>query len=221
MTSSEKKVSIEDVAGETEIDITTPSDAQLDEDEAMLRALRIDLPGTANAPSGIVSISVTDRFPKREFFRCHPDTVAMHLIDHVAGLETEFYAVVPAMLAELASIGIDAMPYKLFELITAEGAVRIIPCRQADIDGSQNEWTRTREIALTRGHKSWVRIISDRANGRYRVFEAPPNRFPDPVFPDLTWGQLVRLAFKDRGRLIDSPNHPLFRKWAGRDGDAA
>jgi hypothetical protein len=168
-----------------------------------------------------VSISVIDRFPKREFFRCHASTIAISMVDHVAGLETEFHAVLPAMLPELASIGIDALPYKLFQLITAEGAVKIIPCRQADIDGSQNEWTRTREIALTRAQKAWVRVITDKANGRYRVFEAPLGRFPEPIFPGHSWAQLVRLAFTDRGRLIDSPNHPLFRKWAGRDGDAA
>jgi hypothetical protein len=40
----------------------------------------------------------------------------------------KFHAVLPAMQPELASIGVDAMPYKLFQLITAEGAVKIIPC---------------------------------------------------------------------------------------------
>jgi hypothetical protein len=221
MTTSEKKLSPEaiEATDETEVDTSAPTDAQLDEDEAMLRALRIDLPGTANVPTGIVAISVTDRFPKREFFRCAIETVTMHLVDHVAGLETEFHAVMPSMLAELASISIDAAPYKLFQLITAEGAVKIIAVRQAEVDGSQNEWTRSKEVALTRAQKTWVRAISDMANGRYRVFEAPSGRFPEPVFPGHTWGQLIRLAFTDRGRLINSPQHPLFRKWAGHDRD--
>jgi hypothetical protein len=66
-----------------------------------------------------------------------------------------------------------------------------------------------------------VRVITDKANGRYRVFEAPPGRFPEPLFPEHSWAQLVRLTFTDRERLIDSPSHPSFRKWAGLDGDAA
>ena len=32
-------------------------------------------------------------------------------------------------------------------------------------------------------------------------------------------GQIFRLGFRDRGRLIDSPEHPLFKKWAARDSD--
>jgi len=28
----------------------------------------------------------------------------------------------------------------------------------------------------------------------------------------------MRMAFKDKGRLIDSPDHILVQKWAGRDG---
>jgi hypothetical protein len=195
-----------------------PTEAELDEDEAMLRALRLDLPGTAGAPSGIVSIGVSDRFPKREFFRAHPDNSAVFLmVDHAAGMDVEYHIIAQAMVPELASIGIDAVPYRLFEIITADGAVRLIPVRQADVDGSVNEWNRTKEIALTRAQTVWVRAISDRANGRYRVFEATPGRYPDPLWPDLSLPKLVRLAFTDRGRLIDSPEHPLFKKWAGRD----
>jgi hypothetical protein len=139
------------------------------------------------------------------------------MVDHAVGMETEWHAVRPEMTAELASIGIDVLPCRLFEVITAEGAIKIIPCRQADIDGAQNEWIRTKEIALTRAQKVWVRAISDKVNGRYRVFEAPLGRFPEPQFPDHTWGTLVRRAFGDRGRLIDTPAHALFRKWAAKD----
>jgi hypothetical protein len=133
-------------------------------------------------------------------------------------MDKTFYAVLPTMISELSSIGIDPTPYRLYLILTSEGALRIVPCRQADTDGSLNEWNRTREIAIVRAQKVWVRVISDRANGRYRVFPAPPERFPEPLFPAHSWAQLVRLAFTDRGQLIDGPEHPLFKKWAGRDG---
>jgi hypothetical protein len=196
-----------------------PSEAQLDEDEAMLRALRIDLPGTAGAPSGIIAITCTDKLPKKEFIRSSRDVIAMNLVDHAAGMETELHAVTPNMLAPLLAIDIYPAPYKLFQVLTADGGFRIIAIKQANADGQQNEWTRTKETALIHAQKGWVRSVSDRENGRYRVFPAPTGRFPEPpIFPQLTWGQIVRLAFTDRGRLIDSPQHPLFMKWAGRDG---
>ena len=201
------------------LELPPPSPEQLDEDERMLRALRLDLPGTSNAPSGIISISVSDRFPRREFFRSYPETVIINLVDHAVGFDVEYHAVAPSMIAELASIGIDALPFRLFFILTAEGGHKIVPVRQADIDGSTNEWNRTKEVVLTRAQQEWVRAISDRANGKYRSFPAAPGRFPEPVFPDLKWPKLVRLAFTDRGRLIDSVDHPLFRKWSSRDGD--
>ena len=117
----------------SEPDTFTPTDQQLDEDEMTLRALRLDLPGTGGTPTGIVSIAVSDRFPRREFFRTHPThTAVLPMVDHAAGMDI----VTPPMVPELASIGVDALSYRLYEMLTAEGAVRVIPVRQADLDGS-------------------------------------------------------------------------------------
>jgi hypothetical protein len=210
-----KPRSIEITGDETPIE---PTREQLDADEAALRALRIDLPGTAGAPTGIVSIAVSDKFPRREFFRTHPTNIwEMAMVDHVSGMDVEHHAVMPAMVPELGSIGVDALPYRVYELLTAEGALRLMPVRLADIDGSLNEWSRTKQIVCARGARAWVRAVTDRANGRYGVFEAQEGRFPDPVFPDYGMGKLVRLAFTDRGRLIADAQHPLFLKWAARD----
>jgi hypothetical protein len=191
----------------------------LDEDERALRALRLDLPGSNVAvPNGIIALTVSKRFPGREFFRAHPDYhPTMHVIDHAAGLDLEYHVVSPSMVPELASIGVDVLPHRIYVTMTTEGAIRLIPARQADIDGSQNEWNRTREVVLLRGMTHWVRAISDRANGRYRVFQAAEGRFPDPLWPEMSLAKIIKLAFTDRGHLIDSPEHPLFRKWAARD----
>jgi hypothetical protein len=207
-----------DEDGRPFLKVVDPSDEELDEDERALRALRLDLPGSGNAPpTGIVSPAV-GRVPRREFFRTHPThQVVLPVVDHTSGLDVEFHVVAPSMVAEFASIGIDVIPHTLYQIITTEGAVRLVPVRRADPDGSQNEWNRTKEIALLRGVKDWVRIVTDRPNGRYRVFEAPQDRFPEPVWPDMKLGRIIKLAFTDRGQLIDSPEHPLFKKWAARD----
>jgi hypothetical protein len=208
----------DETASRQRLKVVEPPAEELDEDERALRALRLDLPGSSNVPSGIVSLSV-GKIPRREFFRTHAEhRVVLPVVDHIAGLDTEFHVVAQPMVPELASIGIDVLPHTLYQIITAEGAVRLVPVRQADLDGSQNEWNRTKEIALVRGVKAWVRIVTDRANGRYRVFEAPEGRFPEPLWPDLTLAKIIRLAFAERGHLIDSPEHPLFKKWAARDG---
>lgn len=209
-----------DEDGRPLLKVVDPTDEELDEDERALRALRLDLPGSNNMPpSGIVSLSA-GKIPRREFFRTHPEHRAVFpLVDHVAGLETEYYLVAPPMVPELNSIGIDPLPHAVYQIITVDGTTRLVPVRQADMDGGQNEWTRTKEIALIKGIKNWVRLVSDRANGRYRVFPAPDGRFPNPLWPDLSLAKLIKLAFTERGHLIDSPEHPLFKKWAARDAD--
>jgi hypothetical protein len=56
-------------------------------------------------------------------------------------------------------------------------------------------------------------------NRCYKVFPAPAGRFGDPQWPELKPSKILRLAFRDKGRLIDSVNHPLFLKWTARDSE--
>jgi len=100
-------------------------------------------------------------------------------------------------------------------IVTPRGGVRIIPI-SCETD---NEWVRTKEIGLLEGEKRWVRIYSDKENTSYKVYPAPDGRYADPIWPELKPSKIFRLAFRDKGRLIDSPEHPLFKKWAARDRD--
>lgn len=218
MTSKRPTNPTNELASEVSAEPTEEHEA-LDQDERELRALRLDLPGGGSTGAGIVSISV-GKIPRREFFRTHPTIrLLMPMLDHTAGMETEFYLVAKSMVEQLAAIDIETHAYALYLITTQEGAVRWVPVRQEGNDGSQNEWNRTKEIALVKGISGWVRLVSDKANGRYRVYPAPDGRFPDPAWPDLSEAKLLRLAFRDRGNLIDSVEHPLFRKWAALDHD--
>ena len=78
---------------------------------------------------------------------------------------------------------------------------------------------RTKEIGLREGMKKWVRLFTDQENNAYRVFPAPAGRFADPIWPELTHAKIFRLGFRDKGRLVDSTEHPLFKKWAAMDAE--
>jgi hypothetical protein len=92
-----------------------------------------------------------------------------------------------------------------------------VPVRLANADGEQNEYHRTEEIGVLRGMEEWVRLFTDLENHCYKVFSAPAGRFSDPQWPVLKLARIFKLAFRDKGRLIDSTEHPLFKKWAARD----
>ena len=192
---------------------------QLDEEEQEFRAMRRDLPGVkGEGAAGIVAISVGKAPAKNEFFRTHPDfrpIVAM--VDLEVGMERQFFAVTKEMVTALHGIGITVSDHVLYLTVTARGGVRIVPVRLANNDGEQNEYARTKEIGLVQGRTQWVRLYTDLENKCYQVFPAPAGRFAEPVWPELKQARIFKLAFRDKGRLVDSTEHPLFKKWAARD----
>jgi hypothetical protein len=195
---------------------------ELDEEEKEFRKLRRDLPGVHGAAAaGIVAIGVHKDPIKNEFFRTHPDfRPIVQIVVAEVGLERQFFAVAPNMVEPLTSIGINIADHTLYLIITPRGAMRAIPIRCPGPDGEQNEYSRTKELALLQGMDEWVRIYSDLENKAYRVFTAPAGRFADPQWPPLKSAKLFRLMFRDKGRLLDSTEHSLFKRWAARDEDA-
>jgi hypothetical protein len=189
----------------------------LDEDEAEFRKLRRDLPGVKGASAiGIVSIGVSKIPGKNEFFRTHPEfRPVVPLVDVEVGMEKQYFAVEDAMVVALAGIGITVSDHTLYLTVTPRGAVRLIPINCA----TDNEYARTKEIGLLDGIKQWVRLYTDQENKVYKVYPAPAGRHADPIWPELKPAKIFRLAFRDKGRLVDSTQHPLFKKWAARDHD--
>jgi hypothetical protein len=194
---------------------------ELDEEEREFRALRRDLPGVKGASSaGIVAISVGKTPAKNEFFRADRTfRPIVPIVDHEVGMERHYFAVTADMIENLNGIGITATDHVLYLTTTTAGAIRIVPVRQANADGERNEYNRTKELGLLQSIDEWVRLFTDEANRCYKVFPAPAGRFGDPQWPDLKPAKIFKLAFRDKGRLIDSPEHPLFKKWAARDSD--
>ena len=222
----EKKIELPEqppaeMAPATEASIPPEMVEALDEDEAEFRALRRDVEGVKGAGAiGIVTIAVGKMPGKNEFFRTYPDFQAIvPIVNLEVGMDKHFFAVTPDMVTALASIGITVTDHTLYLTCTSRGAVAIVPVRCAGPDGQQNEFDRTKEIGLVQGIDEWVRLYTDQENRCYKVFPAPAGRFSDPLWPELKPAKIFKLAFRDKGRLIDSVEHPLFKKWAARDTD--
>ena len=50
-----------------------------------------------------------------------------------------------------------------------------------------------------------VRLYTDLENRCYKVYPAPAGRYGEPQWPELKPAKVFRLAFRDKGRLIDDP----------------
>jgi hypothetical protein len=108
----------------------------------------------------------------------------------------------------------SAHPHKLYVLMNRVGNVRVVPVKLAGHDGKQNEWHRTRQLALEKGNAQWVRMNTNKPAGRYEWHPAP-TEFPDPIWPDLTIGEILQIAFGDLGRIIDKVEHPVIQVLRG------
>ena len=194
---------------------------ELDEAEKEFRALRRDVPGVKGAAdAGMLTVSVGKQItPKNEFYRTHKTfRPVVPIVNVEVGMDKHFIAVMPNMVESLASMCITVADHTLYLTVTPEGGFRIIPVRGSNTEGEQNEWDRTKEKALLAGEDEWVRMYSDIPNGAFKCFPAPPGRFGEPKWPEIKHAKIMRMAFKDKGWLIDSIDHILVQKWAGRDG---
>ena len=193
---------------------------QLDEEEQEYRRLRRDLPGVKGAgEAGMLTISVgREPSPKNIFYRTHPTfRPIVPIVNVQAGMDTHFVAVMPHMVEPLAGMGITTADHTLYLTITPEGGLRVIPVRCANAEGEQNEWDRTKEMALIQAQDAWYRMYPDRANSAFKNFPAPAGRYGDPNWPEIKPAKIIRMAFKDKGRLISDHDHILVQRWAGRD----
>jgi hypothetical protein len=76
----------------------------------------------------------------------------------------------------------------------------------------ENVYNTTHRDAHETARERWVRMFIEQ--GAYRIeLEKDEAASPDPVWPDLTFEQMMQLAFGDR--YIDSENSPRFKELKG------
>jgi hypothetical protein len=112
---------------------------------------------------------------------------------------------VPELLGEWVS-------KTLFTTINRQGVVSLWPVRLPTSDGKDNDWWRSAREAAERAQREWVRIKSNKSLGAYEIFQ-PEGVMSDPVWPDVTFGELIRLAFKNN--LIEPIDHPVIKRLRG------
>jgi hypothetical protein len=208
---------------ETETERAAREAAEEDADEREFLALRRDLPETQGASAaGVVAINVGKTPAKDTFFRVHPTFRPItKLLTTAAGMDLHYYTATDEMEHALATIGIPMHFHTLYFTKDEEGAYKIVPVRCPDEDGAQNEYSRTKELAMIRGTTEWLRIYTDLKNQVYKIFPAPKDRFSEPVWLSLPHSKIFRLAFRDKEHCIDSFQHPLYlRRAALRAADS-
>ena len=66
--------------------------------------------------------------------------------------------------------------------------------------------------AAERAMTKWIRVAANMHLGAYELFEAQ-DKLPAPEFPQESFHDLLRIAFKDR--FIEDANHPVLKALRG------
>ena len=94
----------------------------------------------------------------------------------------------------------------LFTAITRTGVLFLWPVRVPATGGRSNEWHTSMATAAQLAMPKWIRIKADMNLRAYQIFAAESS-IPDPIWPELDFAALCRIALKDR--LITSVDHPV------------
>ncbi len=156
-------------------------------------------------------LTIPVRKPDRQWFirvnpdpQCRLETAILEIKE-----DRESYLVDPSLWPELAG---EIVPKVLLTAINRQGVLFLWPVRLPGEDGKQDAWSASALEAGNLAMKGWIRIAANMPLGAYEVFEASAN-LPEPQWPELSFQQLLRIAFKDR--FIKDLEHPVLRKLRG------
>ena len=170
---------------------------------------------TANYAAGLgvkkMLTTVPVRKPgKQEWFRVRPgDDWRLQTATYEDEALRETYLVDRSLWSDLAG---SIHPTLIVTAINRAGDLFLWRLKLPGDDGRPNHWTDSALAIARESETGWRRMASNMAAGYYEGF-MPEALLPEPEWPDRTFSEIVRTAFK--GRFIDSLDHPLLRQLRG------
>jgi hypothetical protein len=164
---------------------------------------------TAGVKKLLKTVSVHKPNPQ-DFVRVHPSPEyrdnfpIIELKD-----EREEYVITTQLVPELVG---EFVTKTLFTAINRQSVVFLWPVRLPTSDGKQMEWWRSMREAAELAMQRWLRVKANMSLGAYEMFVAE-SAMSEPVWPEATYQDLIRLAFRDR--LITSVDHPVIKRLRG------
>jgi hypothetical protein len=150
----------------------------------------------------------------QEWVRTHPSEDYRGTFAVISLKEAnEFYLLTPAIARELSN---EIFKVTIYTAINSQHVVFLWPARLPVSDGRINIWHTSAHEAAELAMKRSVRVKANMSLGAYEVFYAD-NPIPenDPVWPDLSFRELLRIGFQKVGRYVDSFEHPVIKQLRG------
>ena len=147
---------------------------------------------------------------RQEFIRVRPgedwriDTAVLEVKE-----ERETYLVDPSLWPILPG---EITPKVLVTAVNRQNVVFLWPLRLPGSDGRVNQWSQSALEASILATEGWICVKANMSAGAYEVYQAGGS-LPDPVWPEESFQDLIRIAFKDR--FIKDVDHPVIHRLRG------
>jgi hypothetical protein len=148
---------------------------------------------------------------KQEFVRVHPDesyrltTATIELKE-----EREVYLIAPHITPAVTG---QYVVTTLFTTVNRQGVLTLWPVKRPGPDGKANPWHESAATAAAMAVDTWTRVSANTALGAYEIFKAE-GKLAEPEWPEYTLQEILTIAF-NKGRLVDSTEHPLLQRLRG------
>ena len=149
---------------------------------------------------------------KQSFVRVHPGpdfSIPIALLELKE--EREYYAVAPSVAEQLPG---EVRAVEICLAMTQQGTAFLWPVPLPSTDHKENSWHFTARAGADLAKTNWVRLRANMNAQSYDVHVAQ-GATADPVWPDKTLAELLKLAFGN-GRLIENLEHPVIQRLLGR-----
>jgi hypothetical protein len=191
--------------------VTDPTETGPAPDPFDPAALRLDQSYVESTGVKKLLTTVPTRKPNRqEWVRVHSDPayrLPAAIIE--AKEDRKVYLLTPNVAADVPG---EFVPATLFTVINRQGVLTLWPVKLPGPDGKHNPWHHSAAEAAERAMKQWIRITANMSLGAYDIYEAP-GKFAEPTWPDLSFHQILKIAFKDR--LVETVDHLLIQRLKG------
>ena len=186
-------------------------DAAASDDPYDLSRLRIN-PETLEA-TGVKKLLTTVPVRKplpQDFIRVRPEPQYRETLAFIELKDDREVFIVD--LAAVPELQAECFFATMFTATSRTGVIFMWPVKVSLATGKANEWNLSAAAAAQRAMKGWIRVKSNMSLGAYEIFEAAGS-IPDPTWPELTFDEIYRIAFKER--VIRDLKHPVVKRLLG------
>jgi hypothetical protein len=147
---------------------------------------------------------------KQEFIRVHSDPAYRDAFAVIEWQEDkEFYLLTPHVARALPG---EFTMVHLFTAINRQDVVTLWPVKLPGSDGRTIRWHTSAAEAAEFAMSHWTRVRANMGLGAYEWAEAEGS-IPEPKWPDLSFTDLLRIAFKDR--YVGTLDHAILQRIRG------